>query len=62
MDQRAPTPHPDRLAWEAERIAEADASLEAGFYATSDEVKAWIDSLGTDAELRPPYPRIPRPL
>ena len=51
-----------RLAWEAERIAEADASLAAGCYATEAEVDAWIDSLGTDHPLPVPYPRHPRPL
>jgi predicted transcriptional regulator len=51
-----------RLAWEAERIAEADASIAAGYYATSAKVDAWIDSLGTDDPLPVPYPRHPRPL
>ncbi len=51
-----------RIAWEAERIAEADASIAAGYYATSAEVKAWIDSIGTDLELPVPYPSRPRPL
>jgi predicted transcriptional regulator len=49
-----------RIAWEAERIAEARAELDAGLYATSAEVKAWIDSIGTDHELPVPYPRHPR--
>ena len=49
-----------RIAWEAERIAEADASIAAGYYATSAEVNAWIDSLGTDHPLPVPYPRRPR--
>jgi predicted transcriptional regulator len=44
-----------RLAWEAEMIAEARAELDAGLYATSAEVKAWIDSIGTDHELPVPY-------
>jgi predicted transcriptional regulator len=51
-----------RIAWEAERIAAADASIAAGYYATSAEVDAWIDSLGTDNPLPVPYPRHPRPL
>lgn len=51
-----------RLAWEAERIAEAEASFAAGYYVTAEEVDAWIDSLGTDNELPAPYPRHPRPL
>jgi hypothetical protein len=51
----------DRIAWEAEGIAKARASVAAGYYVTSAEVKAWIDSLGTDRPLPPPYPRHPRP-
>jgi len=50
----------DRLAWEAEGIAKARASIAAGMYATSAEVKAWIDSLRTDRPLPVPYPRHPR--
>ena len=46
-----------RLAWEAEMIAEADAEIEAGLYVDSDEVDAWIDSIGTDHELPPPPTR-----
>jgi hypothetical protein len=67
--ESADTPHPEteadrqrRIAWEADRIAEADASIAAGYYATSAEVDAWIDSLGTDHPLPVPYPRHPRPL
>jgi hypothetical protein len=40
-----------RLAWEAERIAEARAELDAGMYVDSADVDAWIDSVGTDHEL-----------
>jgi predicted transcriptional regulator len=50
-----------RIAWEAEGIARARASITAGYYATSAEVNAWIDSLGTDNPLPVPYPRHPRP-
>ena len=50
-----------RIAWEAEGIAEARASVAAGYYATSAEVKAWIDSLGTEQPLPVPYPDQPRP-
>jgi hypothetical protein len=50
-----------RLAWEAEGIARARASIAAGHYATSTEVNAWIDSLGTDNPLPVPLPRQPRP-
>jgi predicted transcriptional regulator len=44
-----------RIAWEAERIAEADASVAVGRTVSEEEVDAWIDSLGTDHEL--PAPR-----
>jgi predicted transcriptional regulator len=50
-----------RLAREAEGLARARASIAAGYYATSAEVNAWIDSLGTDNPLPVPYPRQPRP-
>ena len=43
-----------RIAWEAERIAEARASLDAGLYVDSAEIGAWIASIGTDNELPPP--------
>ncbi len=56
------TERQSRLAWEAERIAEADASIAAGYYATEAEVDAWMDSLGTNNPLPVPYPRHPRPL
>ena len=48
---------PDRLAWEAEMIAEALASAQAGLVVDEAEVDAWIDSLGTQHELPVPYPR-----
>ena len=43
-----------RLAWEAAGIAKAPASAEAGQLIDSEEIDAWIDSLGTDHELPPP--------
>ena len=46
-----------RIAWEAERIAEARASLAAGRFVASKDVDAWIDSLDTDHELPPPRAR-----
>lgn len=46
-----------RFAWEAEMIAEADAEIEAGLYVNSADIKAWIDSIGTDHELPPPATR-----
>jgi predicted transcriptional regulator len=50
-----------RLACETEGIARARASVTAGYYATSAEVNAWIDSLGTPNPLPVPHPRHPRP-
>ncbi len=44
-----------RIAWEAERIAEARASVAAGRVVSSEQVDAWINSLGTEHEL--PVPR-----
>ena len=44
-----------QIAWEAERIAEARASVAAGRVVSAERVDAWIDSLGTDHEL--PAPR-----
>jgi predicted transcriptional regulator len=44
-----------RIAWEAEGIVEAEASLAGGFYVDADEIDVWIDSIGTDREL-PPSP------
>jgi predicted transcriptional regulator len=56
---RAPRPETEterqrRIAWEAERIAEARASVASGRVVSSEAVDAWIDSLGTDHELPPP--------
>lgn len=45
-----------RLAWEAERIAEAQASVRAGRVVSSEKVEAWIDNLGTAHELPLPRP------
>jgi predicted transcriptional regulator len=47
----------DRLAWEAEGIAEARAELNAGLYVDADEMRAWINSLRTDTPLPPPPTR-----
>ena len=49
-----------RIAYDAEGIAKADASIAAGYFANSAEVKAWIDSIGTEHPLPVPYPRRPR--
>jgi len=62
MTRPAPIPQPveteaerqRRLAWEAERIAEAEADVAAGRVIDSAEIDAWIDSIGTDHELPPP--------
>ncbi len=44
-----------RLTWEAERLAEAYADVAAGRLVSSEEVDAWIDSIGTEHELPVPY-------
>ena len=46
-----------RFAWEAERIAEARAELDAGLFVDAAEMDAWIDSIGTECELPPPPTR-----
>lgn len=46
-----------RIAWEAERIAEADAELDAGLYVDAGDMSAWIESIGTEQELPPPRTR-----
>jgi hypothetical protein len=48
-----------RVALGAEGLVRARASIAAGYYATSAEVNAWIDSLGGDNTLPVPYPRHP---
>ena len=50
-----------RIAREAKGIACARASIAAGYYATTAEVNAWIESLGTHNPLSVPYPSHPRP-
>lgn len=47
----------DRLAWEAEGLAEAEAELDAGLYVDLAEMRAWVDSLRTDTPLPPPPTR-----
>ena len=42
-----------RIAWEAERIAEADASIAAGRLIEATGIDAWIDSIGTSHEVPP---------
>jgi predicted transcriptional regulator len=44
-----------RIAWQAERIAEARADVAAGRLVGSVKVKAWIDSINSDHELPVPY-------
>jgi hypothetical protein len=46
---------------ESEGLERAWASIAAGYSATSAEVYAWIDSLGTAARVPVPHPRLPRP-
>jgi predicted transcriptional regulator len=52
----APAELPDRrdIAAEAKLIAVARASAANGRTVASDQVDAWIDSLGTNHELPPP--------
>lgn len=46
-----------RLAWEAERIAEAERSFEEEGGIPFEEVAAWVESWGTPNELPAPKPR-----
>jgi predicted transcriptional regulator len=46
-----------RIAWEADRIAEARAELDAGLFVDSADLDAWIDSIGTGQELPMPPTR-----
>lgn len=46
-----------RTVWEAERIAEAPAELDAGLYVDPAEIGAWINSIGTSHEMPPPPTR-----
>jgi predicted transcriptional regulator len=46
-----------RLIREAELLAEARADAAAGLVVDAADVDRWIDSIGTDHELPPPYPR-----
>ncbi len=45
----------DRIAWEAEGIAEARADVAAGRMVDAAKVRAWVDSLRTDKPLPVPY-------
>jgi predicted transcriptional regulator len=40
----------DRLAWEAEGIAEARADVAAGRLVDAAQVRTWVDSLRTDKQ------------
>ena len=51
----AETTRQRRIAWEAAMIAKADADIEAGRLVDEADVDPWIDSIGTDHELPPPY-------
>jgi hypothetical protein len=44
-----------RLIYEMEMLAEARADIAAGRIVEEAEVDAWIDSLGTDHELKLPH-------
>ena len=45
------------LAWEAEGIAEARADVTADRMVDAADVRAWVDSLQTNAPLPPPLSR-----
>lgn len=47
----------DRLAWEAEGIAAADADIAAGRLVDAVAVRAWVESIDTEHELPVPYSR-----
>ncbi len=51
-----PAARRSRLAWEAEKIAEARAQAAAGQTISLEAVQAWVDSWDTDHELPPPQP------
>lgn len=54
-DQETEAEQRDRLAWEAEGIAEARADVAAGRLVDAARVRAWVDSLRTDNPLPVPY-------
>ena len=65
MSQSAPRHFPDpsietpserdvRLAWERQRIAEADADLAAGRYIEGDDALEWLDKWAAGEELEEP--------
>jgi predicted transcriptional regulator len=45
-----------RLDREAKLLAAARAKIAGGLAVDAADVDAWIDSIGTDDELPPPYP------
>lgn len=45
-----------RIAREARLLAEARADIAAGMVVDEAAVNAWIDSIGTEGELSPPFP------
>jgi hypothetical protein len=59
---REPTqdPVPYFTPRELEMIAEAEADVAAGRVIPWDDVKAWMDSWGTENELPPPEPPMHR--
>nr|WP_294507264.1 hypothetical protein [uncultured Rhodopila sp.] len=46
-----------RIAREAALLEEARAEIAAGLAIDAADIEAWIESIGTDHELPPPYPR-----
>jgi predicted transcriptional regulator len=44
-----------RLAWEAARIAEAEADIASGRVVDGAAVEAWLETIGTDRECPLPF-------
>lgn len=57
-DLGTPAEHKRRLAWEAERIAEAGADVAAGRLVDEVDADSWIDRLVGDAERPAPYAKV----
>ena len=48
--KEAPEARERRLAWERERLAEADADFAAGRYISGDEAMRWLENEIAEAE------------
>jgi predicted transcriptional regulator len=47
-----------RNAWKAAAIQEAIKEADKGVFISHEAMLAWVDSLGTEAELEPPEPDV----